>query len=229
MKILVACEYSGRVRDAFIGQGFNAMSCDLLPTDIDGPHYQGDVRDVLYDGWDAMVCHPPCTYLCSSGLHWNGRTPGRQALTDESLDFVRLLLNAPIKHICLENPIGCISTHIRKPSQTIQPWQFGEDASKSTCLWLKNLPPLRPTLFVEPRIVNGKKRWANQTDNGQNKLAPSEDRWKIRSETYHGIANAMAQQWSWHIRTAMQQTEKSFSGNMQLMQKILLTEQVGLL
>ena len=196
MKVLIACEFSGVFRDAFITEGHDAMSCDLLPTEVPGPHYQGDLRDVLYQGWDLMICHPPCTYLCSSGLHWNKRTPGRQQLTDESLDFVRLLLDAPIKHIALENPIGCISSQIRKPEQTIQPWQFGEDASKSTCLWLKNLPKLRPTENFPPRIVNGKPRWGNQTDGGQNKLAPSDDRWKLRSTTYQGIAEAMADQWT---------------------------------
>lgn len=193
--MLVACEYSGTVRDAFLRAGHEAMSCDLLPTDVPGPHYQGDVRDVLHDGWDLMVAHPPCTYLCSSGLHWNKRTPGRAELTEQALDFVRLLLDAPIEKIAVENPIGAIGTRIKKATQTIQPWQFGHDASKATCLWLKNLPPLQPTAIVEPRIVNGKKRWANQTDSGQNRLPPSADRWKIRSETYRGIAEAMAQQW----------------------------------
>lgn len=195
MKVLVACEYSGIVRDAFIARGHTAVSCDLLPTDVDGPHYQGDVLDIMNDGWDLMIAHPPCTYLCSSGLHWNKRTPGRQEKTDEALEFVKLLLAAPIEKIALENPIGCISTKIRKPDQTIQPWQFGHDASKATCLWLKNLPLLTPTELVAPRIVDGKKRWGNQTDSGQNRLPPSEDRWKIRSETYRGIAEAMAQQW----------------------------------
>lgn len=196
MKVLVACEYSGTVRDAFIAKGHDAISCDLLPTDVEGPHYQGDVFDIINDGWDLMIAHPPCTYLCSSGLHWNKRTPGRQELTDEALDFVRRLLDAPIERIALENPIGCISTQIKKPTQTIQPWQFGHDASKATCLWLKNLPPLIPTKIIDPRIVDGKKRWANQTDSGQNRLPPSADRWKIRSETYQGIAEAMASQWS---------------------------------
>lgn len=195
MKILVACEYSGTVRDAFIARGHEAISCDLLPTDVEGPHYEGDLFDIINDGWDLMIAHPPCTYLCSSGLHWNKRTPGRQELTDEALEFVQRLLDAPIGKIALENPIGCISTKIRKPSQIIQPWQFGHDASKATCLWLKGLPLLTPTQLVEPRIVDGKKRWANQTDSGQNKLPPSEDRWKIRSETYRGIAEAMASQW----------------------------------
>jgi hypothetical protein len=195
MKVLIACEYSGRVRDAFIAKGHEAMSCDLLPTDRPGPHYQGDIRDVLYRGWDLLIAHPPCTYLCSSGLHWNTRTPGRQTKTDEALAFVRLLLDAPIPRKALENPIGCISTKIRKPDQTIQPWQFGHDASKATCLWLEGLPLLVPTSLVEPRVVSGKRRWANQTDSGQNRLPPSADRWKIRSETYMGIAEAMADQW----------------------------------
>jgi len=196
MKILVACEYSGTVRDAFLARGHDAVSCDLLPTDTPGPHYQGDVRDILADGWDLMVAHPPCTYLCSSGLHWNTKRPERAQMTEEALEFVSMLLNAPIHRIALENPIGCISTRIRKPDQTIQPYQFGHDASKSTCLWLKNLPLLVPTQHIAPRIVAGKKRWANQTDSGQNRLPPSADRWKIRSETYDGIAAAMAMQWA---------------------------------
>lgn len=194
-RVLVACEYSGTVRDAFLARGHDAMSCDLLPSDVGGPHYQGDVRDIINDGWDLMVAHPPCTYLCSSGLHWNKRVPGRAELTEEALEFVRYLLDAPIPHIALENPIGCIGTRIRKADQTIQPWQFGHDASKATCLWLVHLPKLVSTTVVEPRIVNGKKRWANQTDSGQNRLPPSKDRWKIRSETYTGIAEAMADQW----------------------------------
>jgi hypothetical protein len=195
MKVLIACEYSGRVRDAFLALDHDAMSCDLLPTDVAGPHYQGDVRDVLHDGWDLMIAHPPCTYLASSGLHWNTKRPERAQQTEEALAFVRLLLDAPIPRIALENPIGCISTRIRKPEQVIQPYWFGDDASKATCLWLKNLPPLRPTKLIEGRIVNGKRRWANQTDSGQNRLGPSEDRWKKRSETYQGIAEAMAAQW----------------------------------
>jgi hypothetical protein len=172
-----------------------AMSCDLLPTDAAGWHYQGDVMDVISDGWDLMIAHPPCTYLCSSGLHWNKRRPERAQQTAEALDFVRMLLDAPIERIALENPIGCISTQIRKPTQTIQPWQFGHDASKATCLWLKNLAPLTPTQTIAPRMADGRKRWANQTDSGQNRLPPSADRWKIRSETYQGIADAMAAQW----------------------------------
>lgn len=195
MRVLVACEYSGAVREAFAARGHTAMSCDLLPTDRPGAHYQGDVFDIIGDGWDLMIAHPPCTYLCSSGLHWNTKRPERAQMTEGALTFVQRLLDAPIKHIALENPIGCISSRIRKPDQTIQPWQFGHDASKATCLWLKNLPLLTPTELIAPRMVDGRKRWANQTDSGQNNLPPSVDRWKIRSETYAGIAAAMAAQW----------------------------------
>lgn len=195
MKVLVACEYSGTVREAFASAGHDAMSCDLLPTDIPGNHYQGDVRDVLGDGWDLMICHPPCTYLSVSGIHWNDRCRGWDE-TDKALAFVKLLMDANIAHIALENPVSIISSRIRKPDQIIQPYHFGHDASKATCLWLKNLPKLLPTETISPRIVNGKSRWGNQTDNGQNKLAPSKGRWKIRSTTYKGIAKAMAEQWS---------------------------------
>ena len=197
MRVLVACEYSGTVRDAFIRAGHYAASCDLLPSESPlGDHYQCDVMDIISHDWDLMIAHPPCTYLCSSGLHWNKRRPERAQQTEAALDFVRQLLDAPIARIALENPIGCISTRIRKPDQTIQPWQFGHDASKATCLWLKGLPPLTPTDQIAPRLINGRKRWGNQTDSGQNKLPPSADRWKIRSETYKGIADAMANQWS---------------------------------
>lgn len=142
-----------------------------------------------------MVAHPPCTYLARSGLHWNKRNPERALLTEEALTFVQKLLNAPIPMIALENPVGLISTRIRKPDQKVHPFMFGDDASKNTCLWLKDLPLLVPTQMVEPRYVDGKPRWANQTDSGQNRLGPSEDRWKERSRTYQGIANAMASQW----------------------------------
>lgn len=195
LRVLVACEYSGRVRDAFLARGHEAMSCDLLPTDVAGPHYQGDVTDILADGWDLMIAHPPCTYLSVSGMHWTARGLRDPKLTEDALDFVRLLMAAPIERIALENPVSVISSRIRKPDQTIQPYQFGHDASKKTCLWLKNLPLLRPTGFVEPRVVNGKQRWGNQTDSGQNILGPSDARWKERSKTYEGIAEAMAEQW----------------------------------
>lgn len=196
MRVLIACEYSGTVRDAFIRAGHDAMSCDLLPTDAPGPHYQGSVMDVIGDGWDVMVGHPPCTYLSVSGMHWTIRGLRDPKLTDDALSFVRLLMDAPIPRIAIENPVSVISTKVRKPDQIIQPWMFGHDASKKTCLWLKGLAPLRPTKIIEPLMVNGCKRWANQTSSGQNKLPPSADRWKIRSATYPGIADAMACQWS---------------------------------
>ena len=180
-RVLVACEYSGRVRDAFIKQGCKAMSCDLLPTDQPGPHYQGDVRDILNDGWDLMVAHPPCTYLAVSGARW---WKDRQQEQQEALEFVQLLMDADIPSIAIENPVSCISTRIKKPSQYIQPWMFGEGETKKTCLWLKNLPNLQPT-----NIVDGRK-------NSIHTCPPSEDRWKIRSLTYQGIADAMASQWA---------------------------------
>ena len=180
MKVLVACEYSGRVRDAFIAGGHEAMSCDLLPTDAPGPHYQGDVRDILGDGWDLMVAHPPCTHLAVSGARWFKERVQEQA---EALEFVRLLMAAPIPSIAVENPISIISSKIRKPDQVIQPWQFGHGETKATCLWLKNLPKLTPTNIVDGR------------ENRIHRMPPSADRWKKRSETYQGIASAMAQQW----------------------------------
>lgn len=195
MKILIACESSGTVRDAFIRAGHNAMSCDMLPTEQPGPHYQGDVRDVLYEHWDMLIGHPPCTYLSVSGMHWTTRGLRDPQLTEDALAFAKLLMDAPIAKIAIENPVSIISSRIRKPDQIIQPYEFGHNASKKTCLWLKNLPLLRPTEYVEPRIVDGKRRWANQTDSGQSNLPPSKDRWKLRSKTYQGIADAMADQW----------------------------------
>lgn len=156
MKVLVACEFSGVVRDAFLAKGHDAWSCDLLPTTSPGPHIEKDVLEVLDDGWDLMIAHPPCTYLCSSGLHRNKNDLGRSLLTVESLDFVLKLMLADIEKIALENPVGCISTIVRKPEQYIQPYQFGHDASKKTGLWLKNLPLLEPTDYVPPRLVDGK-------------------------------------------------------------------------
>jgi hypothetical protein len=159
------------------------MSCDLLPTESNGPHYQGDVFDVINESWDMMIAHPPCTYLCSSGLHWNKRIPGREEKTTQAVEFVRRLLNTDIPKIALENPIGRISTAIRKPDQTIQPWMFGHGETKATCLWLKSLPTLQPTDIVDGRAGNV---W---------RMPPTPDRWKLRSLTYKGIANAMASQW----------------------------------
>lgn len=261
MNVLVACEFSGTVRDAFRASGHSAWSCDLLPTEDESKkrfHIQGDALEALRTGrptdgakWDLLIAHPPCTYLCSSGLHWNKRIEGRQELTEEALVFVAALLNADVPMIALENPIGCISTRIRKYDQKVQPWQFGHDASKGTCLWLKGLPLLRHTRIVPPkkwqevvfacelpvcdcceepwcelhndhyadcdcigptqdeatyRTIDGylfatledpasKPVWGNQTPSGQNNLGPSEDRWKERSKTYQGIADAMASQW----------------------------------
>lgn len=194
MRVLVACEYSGTVRDAFTRGGHHAVSCDLLPTESLGQHYQGDVSDLLVapNTWDLMIAHPPCTYLSVSGLHWNGRVPGRADMTEQALNFVRLLMNAPIPRICIENPVSCISSRIRKPDQIIQPWWFGHDASKKTCLWLKDLPRLVETSRLPG---NYKTRRANQTPSGQNRLGPSPTRWKERSKTYEGIAQAMAEQW----------------------------------
>lgn len=211
MKVLVACEYSGRVRDAFIAHGHDAMSCDLLPTDAPGPHWQGDVRDVLAHPWDMVIAFPDCTYLCGSGWHWvkRGRieSDGRPRIehVHEALAFAKMFIDgketAHIPRRAAENPIGRLSTLVRKPDQIIQPNWFGDDASKATCLWLHGLPKLTPTSQIAPRIVNGKNRWANQTDSGQNKLAPSDDRWKIRSETYRGVADAMGEQWGGSVDT----------------------------
>lgn len=187
LKVLIACEESGTVRDAFISRGHYAMSCDLIPTASPGPHWQGDVMEILYAGWDLMVAHPPCTFLSSSGLHWNKHRPERAAETEAALNFVRVLLDAPIPKIALENPVGCISSRIRKPDQIIQPYDFGDDASKATCLWLKGLRPLVPTLHIPGRKIewppkSGKmvERWANQTDSGQNVLGPSINRQRER-------------------------------------------------
>jgi hypothetical protein len=194
MRVLIACENSGTVRDAFAERGHDAWSCDLLPAP--GQHICGDALEAVERGkWDLMIAHPPCTYLSSSGMHWTVRGLRDPALTEQALAFVRALMAAPVPRIAIENPVGVIGTRIRKADQWIQPYQFGDDASKRTGLWLKNLPQLVPTGHVEPRIVDGKPRWANQTDSGQNRLGPSADRWRIRSNTYPGIAAAMADQW----------------------------------
>lgn len=182
MKVLVACEYSGRVRDAFIRMGHDAMSCDLLPTDVPGPHYQGSVMDILQDGWDLMIAHPPCTHLAVSGArHFAAkRADGRQ---QEAIDFFLALARAPIPRIAIENPVCIMSSLWRKPDQTIQPWQYGHGETKATCLWLKNLPHLVPTSIVSGREAR------------IHKMPPSADRWKLRSQTYQGIAEGMADQW----------------------------------
>jgi hypothetical protein len=195
MKVLIACEYSGTVREAFRSMGHNALSCDLLPTEVPGPHYEGSVFDIIDDGWDLMIAHPPCTYLCSSGLHWNKRRPGRSEKTQAAAEFVVKLWEANIPRVCIENPVGCLPRFIGPAAQWIQPHQFGHNASKKTGLWLRGLPNLVSTQNVQPRMINGRPRWANQTDSGQNKLSPSDDRWKLRAKTYEGIAAAMAEQW----------------------------------
>mgnify|MGYP003128360305 FL=1 len=192
MRVLVACEFSGTVRDAFIAQGCDAMSCDLLPTESPGPHHEGDIRDVIDDSWNLMIAHPPCTDLAVSGARWfpEKRADGRQ---QRALDFVQMLLDAPIERIALENPVSVISSAIRKPDQIIQPWMFGHGETKKTCLWLKNLPLLEPTDVVEGREG---RIW---------KLPPTEDRWKLRSMTFPGIAQAMAAQWG-HLDLTQEST-----------------------
>lgn len=193
MRVLVGCEMSGAVRRAFRNEGHDAWSCDLLPAEDGSPfHYQEDVLGVMHEGWDLGIFFPPCTYLCSSGMHWTTRGFRDRKLTEDALNFVSMLLNAPIPRIALENPVGAISTRIRKPDQIIHPWQFGHAESKTTCLWLKNLPLLKATKILN-KPSNGV--WENQTPSGQNKLGPSEKRWAERSRTYSGISVAMANQW----------------------------------
>ena len=189
LRVLVACEYSGAVRDAFRGQGCTAFSCDLLESEEPGPHFQRDVRDILHLGWDIMVAHPPCTHLSVSGARWFKEKAAEQV---EALEFVRLLMAAPIPFIAIENPISVISSKIRKPDQIIQPWQHGHGETKATCLWLKNLPTLEPTNIVAGREG---RVW---------KMPPGPDRWKERSRTLSGVAVAMATQWTAHIRQAHQ-------------------------
>jgi len=191
MRVLVACEYSGTVRDAFRAAGHYAMSCDLLPTEQPGPHYQGDVFDIIDDEWDALIGFPPCTYLANSGVRWlynedGSRNAERWENMREGARFFRALWHAPIRHICLENPIqhGYARQITRlRPTQVIQPWMFGHGETKATCLWLKGLPLLKPTDIVEGREPK------------VHRMPPGPDRWKERSRTYLGIANAMAEQW----------------------------------
>jgi len=194
-KVLVACEYSGTVRDAFITAGHDAISCDLLPTDVAGPHYQGDVMDVIHDFWDIMIAHPPCTYLTNAGVTWLHRDPDRWAKLDEGAAFFKALLNAPISRFCVENPIMHKYAKERignvRQSQTVQPYWFGHTEQKATCLWLKGLQPLIPTNNVKAEMLK-------LPDRERQRLhyqPPSDDRWKIRSATYAGLAAAMAHQW----------------------------------
>lgn len=201
MKILIACEFSGTVRDAFIGGGHDAMSCDLEPASVLGPHYQGNVMDIINDGWDLMIAHPPCTYLTVTGNKWfkpeyAGRFPTRHQDREDAADFFMALANANIPKIAIENPIGVMSTRYKKPSQVIHPWQFGHEASKSTCLWLKGLPLLQPTNVVSKgefvTYKSGKRMTKWYADAAS--LSPKE-RAKVRNTTFQGIANAMATQW----------------------------------
>lgn len=180
MRVLIACEFSGIVRDAFRSMGHDAVSCDLLPTEQPGPHIEGDVLKWLGAGWELMIAHPPCTHLAVSGARWFA---GKQAEQEEALEFVRILLSAPIPRIAVENPVSIISSQIRKPDQIIQPWQFGHGETKATCLWLKGLPPLVPTHVVDGRTPR------------VHRMSPGPNRWRERSRTYPGIAEAMACQW----------------------------------
>lgn len=225
MRILIACEYSGRVRDAFIARGHNAVSCDLLPTETPGPHYHGDVREILNRGWDAMIAHPDCTYLTNSaawafkdGPYHQRVKPGtlvgaeRRDARRQAIQFVEMLWGCDIPKIAIENPVGVLSTEsqLGEPSQFIQPYEYGDDASKITCLWLKGFPKLVPdkSKVVFPRLAlssDGRRynmRWGNQTDSGQNKLSPSDNRWKERALTYNGWAEAMADQWGENLKAA---------------------------
>jgi hypothetical protein len=196
MRVLVACEYSGRVRDAFIAKGHDAMSCDLLPTDVVGPHHQGDVFDLDLTQFDLMVAHPPCTYLTNAGVTWLHRDPSRWAKLDDGAAFFKRLLEVPIPRICVENPIMHKYAKERiggvKQTQVVQPWMFGHMEQKATCLWLKGLPPLTPTNNVKEAMMA-------LPDNQRQRLhylPPGPDRWKLRSTTYQGVADAMAAQWS---------------------------------
>lgn len=200
-RVLVACEYSGKVRDAFIRAGHDAMSCDLLPTDASGKHYQGHVSDVLGWGWDLMIGHPPCTYMANSGVSWLHKDQSRWKKLDEAAEFFRLLWDADINCIALENPIMHKYAKERigvAHSQIVQPWMFGHPETKATCLWLKNLPALLPTLDARPEMdrlpANERQRL--------HYLPPGPDRWKLRSETFQGLADAMANQWGELVRAA---------------------------
>ena len=197
MKVLVACEFSGRVRDAFLKLGFNAVSCDLLPTESRGPHYQGDICDILDEGWDLMIAHPPCTYLANSGVSWLYRQKGRWEKMRHGAAFFKMLLDADIPHIAIENPIMhkyAVEIIGRRQDQLVQPYMFGHPERKATCFWLKNLPPLKETNNVKNEMNKLPKREAQRI----HYASPGPERWKIRSRTFQGIADAMASQWGVH-------------------------------
>lgn len=196
MNVLVACEFSGVVRRAFAAKGHYAWSCDLLPSlDESLFHFEEDVTTrILKYRWDLVIAFPPCTYLASSGIHWNKKKPERQAQTEKAAEFFKMFTELDCKW-AIENPVGVMSTLYRKPDQIVQPYEFGHNASKRTCLWLNDLPKLEPTGYVEPRLVDGKPRWDNQLDSGQDRSPDSLGRAQRRSITYEGIAEAMAEQW----------------------------------
>ncbi len=217
-RVLVACEFSGRIRSSFERHGWEAWSCDFLPSEIPSLfHYQGDIRDIIHQHWDLMIANPPCTYLVTSGNRWfyhpddsdfpvehrrpHPAYPNRRKDQEDAIEFVKFLWGQThIPHIAIENPMGILPSHIGKYSQVIHPYQFGSDTSKSTALYLKNLPNLTPTRMIPPRIVDGKKRWGNQVDaSGADRTPPGPDRWKLRSRTHQGIAEAMAEQWTKYI------------------------------
>jgi hypothetical protein len=199
LKVLVGCEFSGIVRNAFLSKGHDAISCDLLPTEQPGTHYQGDVRDLFYENWDLAILHPPCTYLAVSGNRWMKDNSERQKQREEAIKFFMEMVNAPITRIAVENPVSIMSTYYRVPDQYIQPYEFGHPETKKTSLWLKNLPLLRPTKIVEPRYILGKdgKRYSptHYLSKGSAKKYFGMDRQQARSKTYTGIADAMAIQW----------------------------------
>ena len=219
MKVLIGMERHGRTRDAFLALGHDAISCDILPATAPGPHYQGDVWEIVEEGWDLAIFHPTCTFLTNSAEWAYGDGPyhqkvkpdtpvgaERRALRESAIAEVERIADlhkrGVVKRLCIENPVGVLSARFRKPDQIIQPYEFGDDASKATCLWLYDLPPLEPTEYFQPRMLvweQGKrkvlKRWGNQTESGQSNVTPSDDRWDIRSETFPGIADAFASQW----------------------------------
>lgn len=212
LRVLVACEFSGTVRAAFERRGWEAWSCDFLPTEKPSLfHHQGNVEEIIRQPWDLLIAHPPCTFLVTSGNRWfhhpdgSGRPhpayPTRQADRLDAISFVRWLWGQRhIPHIAIENPMGILPNHIGKYTQVIHPYEHGHDVSKSTCLWLKSLPCIKPTKMVPPRMVDGKPRWGNQVDaSGADKTPPGPDRWKTRSRTYDGIAEAMASTWGRYI------------------------------
>jgi site-specific DNA-cytosine methylase len=185
MRVLIACEFSGIVRDAFAARGHDTWSCDLLPTERPGNHLQDDVRNILKDSWDMVIAHPPCTYLAVSGARWFAERRDLQAM---ALGFILQIAASPVKKLAIENPVSVLSSHWRKADQIIQPWQFGHGETKATCLWLKNLPKLEPTQIVDGRVAR------------VHREPPGPDRWKNRSRTYQGIADAMAVQWVAYIK-----------------------------